>query len=393
MIRHARMAAVVAGLGLAVGMLGLTGCNEPAKPAVGSKAIFYPEAPDLPRLQFLTSFDNVSAWAKEQSSFAEFVVGREKKSGKQGEIHSPYGIAARNGKLYICDLGPQVVHVVDLANKTYAPLGRPGQLEMPVNITIAPDGTKYVCDTGKKQVAVYDAQDQFVKYLGNPNACVPHALGLYKDELVVADVAHGQIQIWNKEGKVLRTFSSKGEGPGQMESPTNLAVAPDGRIFVADTVGSKIHVWGIDGKFRGNVGAPGDRPGFFARPKGLIIDPAGLLYTTEAQFEKIQVFTLEGQLLLVFGEGGPKPDNLGMPRGLAIDASTIPFFASYIDKSFKPEYLLFVANPFGKGKKIGVYAYGKSVTGDYSKPLTLPSTKPAPAPAAPAPAAPAPAPR
>ncbi|MCY2926686.1 MAG: 6-bladed beta-propeller [Planctomycetota bacterium] len=353
------------------------GCNEPGQQK-GSSVVFYPPAPDLPRLQFLTSFDNVSAWATRQSSLAEFVVGTANKNNKQGQIYSPYGIAAYGGKIYICDLGPQVVHVVDVVNKKYAPLGAPGQLDMPVNITIAPDGTKYICDTGRKQVAVYDANDQFVRYLGDPKTCVPIALAIYKDELIVIDVADCQIEIWSKDGKVLKTFAGKGEEPGKLQGPTNVVVAPDGRIYVSDTMGSNIYIFNHEGGLMGTIGTPGDTPGCFARPKGMVIDPNGIL---DAQWEKIQVFTLEGQLLLFFGEGGPLPECLGMPRGLAVDTSTIPAFAQYVDKDFQPEYLLFVANQYGKGKRIGVYAYGKSRLGDYSKPVTRPaSTQPAPVP-------------
>ncbi|MCY2929230.1 MAG: 6-bladed beta-propeller [Planctomycetota bacterium] len=372
------------GLGLLV-LLAAAGCDPAGQPK-SNRVIFYPAPPDLPRLQFLTSFDNVSSWAQPQSNFAEFVVGSSKKNARQGEIHSPYGIAAYGGKLYICDLGPQIVHVIDVINKKYAPLGAPGQLEMPVNITIAPDGTKYVCDTGKKKVAVYDANDQFVRYLGDPKTCVPIALALYKDELIVIDAFECQIEIWDKEGKVLKTFAGKGEEPGKLQGPTNVAVAADGRIFVSDTMGSNVFVFNHEGRIMGTIGAPGDTPGCFARPKGLLIDPNGILYTAEAQWEKIQIFTLDGQLLLFFGEGGPLPDCLGMPRGLAIDTSTIPAFAQYIDKDFQPEYLLFVANQYGKGKRIGVYAFGKSRTADYSKALARPTTsRPATAPA-PAPA-------
>ncbi len=362
------------GLGLLVLLAAAAVGCEPGVQAKSNKIVFYPPPPDLPRLQFLTSFDNVSSWAEKQSNFAEFVVGTANKKAKQGEIHSPYGIAAYGGKLYICDLGPQVVHVVDLINKKYAPLGKPGQMEMPVNIAIAPDGTKYVCDTGKKQVAVYDAQDQFVRYLGDPKTCVPISLAVYKDELVVADAADCQVEIWSKDGKVLRTFSGRGEEPGKLQGPTNIAVSADGRIFVADTIGSNIFVFNHEGGLLGTIGAAGDTPGCFARPKGMVIDPNGILYTADAQWEKIQIFTLEGQLLLFFGEGGPLPECLGMPRGLAIDTSTIPAFAQHIDKDFQPEYLLFVANQYGKNKRIGVYAYGKNRAVDYNKPVTRPAT-------------------
>ena len=74
---------------------------------------------------------------------------------------------------------------------------------------------------------------------------------------------------------------------------------------------------------------------------------------------------------------------MGMPAGLAIDATSLSAFRSYVDKDFIPEYLLFVANQFGK-HKIGVYAFGRSTKADYTMPprsTTRPATQPASSPA------------
>ena len=102
--------------------------------------VFYPPAPDPPRLQFLMSFSNAQGWTESRTSFADFIVGKE--AVGEGDITAPYGLAARDGKVYICDLGNRTVHVVDMANKTYTKLGGSKLFQNPVNITIAPDGTE-----------------------------------------------------------------------------------------------------------------------------------------------------------------------------------------------------------------------------------------------------------
>jgi hypothetical protein len=68
---------------------------------------------------------------------------------------------------------------------------------------------------------------------------------------------------------------------------------------------------------------------------------------------------------------------MGVPAGIAIDRTSLPAFQKYVDKDFRAEYLLFVANQFGPNK-IGVYAFGKSKTGDYAPPKRLPATRPSP---------------
>lgn len=332
------------------------GCSAP--PAeVPSKPVFYPSSPNVPRLQFLTSFSDLDAWSSSRTSFADFIVGSKK--GERSKIVSPYGLAAHKGKLYICDLGAHRVHVVDLARKTSTALGAPEWIENPTNITIDADGTKYVCDTHKRKVVVFDAQDRFVRALGDPAKCTPIDVAIRGDELYVADVDGAKIEVWSKDGKVLRTISSKGSDPGQLRMPTNVAIGPSGRIYVSDTGASTVAQFSADGQYLKPIGVPGDRPGEFARPKGIAVDPQGLIYVAESQWEVVQVFSPDGQLLLFFGGAAHGPESMGMPAGLAIDASCLPYFMQYVSKDFEPEYLLFVANQFGK-HKIGVYAFGNT---------------------------------
>jgi len=148
------------------------GC-EPKPPVVGpTETIFYPEAPDPPRLQFLTQItklDPSSAGAK--SSFADFVVGATAEEGD--EIRTPYGVAARDGKLYVCDLAVANIYILDIASNNYSLMGKSKVFKKPVNITIAEDGTKYVCDTSLGKIAIFNSQDRFVRYIGDPATCKP----------------------------------------------------------------------------------------------------------------------------------------------------------------------------------------------------------------------------
>lgn len=332
----------------------LTGCVS-QKPPVVAGSVFYPAPPDPPRLQFLMSFSDAEYWLETKSTFSSFIVGEKKE--KRGAISNPYGIAARDGKLYICDLGKHRIHVIDIARKSYSVLGTPDQIENPVNITIASDGTKYVCDTRKRVVVVYDANDRFVRYLGDPKRCVPCDLAIGGDELFVADIADAEVEVWSKDGRVLRTISRKGKGADQLRAPANLEIGPGGNVFVTDTELCAVKIFSPDGAYIRSIGAPGDRPGYFARPKGIAIDSKGRLYVADAQWEIIQAFTSEGQLLIFFGGASSLPEGMGLPAGVAMDATSLDVFRPYVNESFEPEYLLFVANQFGNNK-VGVYAFG-----------------------------------
>jgi hypothetical protein len=343
--------------GLAAAMVGLTlcaGCG-PKKEAEAVGPIFYPPPPDVPRLQFLMSFSDADEFVTRTSSFADIITG--KKAESSHAIKNPYGIAVTNGKIYVCDLGRFMVQVIDVVNKKYSVLGTPEQIESPMNITIDSDGTKYVADSRKRMVAVFDAEDRFVRHMGDPTRCAPSDVAISGNTLFVTDALGGRVEVWSRDGTFQRAFAGKGRGPDQLQTPTNLAIGPDGNIYVVDTELEMVKVFSPEGKFLRTIGQPGDRPGFFARPKGIAISPQGHVYVADAQWEVIQIFTTEGQLLLYFGGAHPGPQGMGLPAGVCLDATSIDAFRSYVHQDFEPEYLLFVANEFGN-HKIGLYAFG-----------------------------------
>ena len=388
-----RKMSVICAVLVVLALVFVAGCGPKSPPVVAKPraTIYYPEAPDPPRLQFLHAFTDLDANPRESgSSFTDFIVGA--KISRGADIKSPYGIAARDGKLYICDLGVANIYILDIAKNKFSLMGKPGVFGKPVNITITPDGTKYVSDTGLGKVVVFDAQDRFVRLIGDPTTCTPIDVAPCQGELIVADIKDNEVEAWSTDGKFRRKIASSGKRVDQLYMPTNLAVGPKGRIFVSETTKGVIKVYNIKGQYLGDVGAPGDRPGFFARPKGIAIDPNGILYVADAQWEIIQLFDPEGRILMAFGGAKPGLDGMGMPSGIAIDRTSLPAFEKYMDKNFQAEYLLFVSNQFGPNK-IGVYAFGKSKTADYSmkpttRPSTQPSTQPSTRPAATQPAGP-----
>jgi len=377
MNRSRAMACLVGSLVVA-GALG--GCG-PAKEGPMAP-VFYPAPPDVPRLQYLTTIKNAEEWQNKGSSFSDFLVGRSKTD--EGEINGPYGVALRDGKLYVCDLGALRIHVIDLVNKRYSVLGTPDQVKRPANIAIDADGTKYVADAGKRQVIVFDAQDKFVRDLGDPEKISPISVAVRGDELFVADALGGKVEVWTKDGQLKRTISAKGSGPAQLLHPSGIAFNSEGHLFVVDQELAMVKEFDAEGKYIKSIGSPGDRPGFFARPKGIAIDVKNLIYVADAQWDKIQIFSPDGQLLLFFGDPGAKTYGLLTPTGLAIDTTSLAFFRKYAAPNFEPEYLLVVTNQFGENK-IVFFAFGHPKEMPAGTPETgaaVEKGKPSPPPAA-----------
>jgi DNA-binding beta-propeller fold protein YncE len=165
--------------------------------------------------------------------------------------------------------------------KYAATLGTSGDLEAPGGIAIDDAAKKiYVTDSKKHRIAVFSLTDS----------------------------------------RLTRTIGGRGIAEeGKFNFPTNLAVDTKGNLYVADTGNFRVQVFDRDGRFVRSIGKLGSLPGFFARPKGVAVDSENHLYVVDAAFQNVQVFDADGRLLLFFGAGGWGPGLFTLPAGIAID--------------------------------------------------------------------------
>ena len=235
--RHAPRA--VAALALLLWM----GCASSPPPAPKVQGIFFPPAPELPRVQFLTAFSGRKD-VEAQSQFNKFVVGEE----PDIKLDKPYGAAVHAGRIYVCDVNHTVV-VFDLAKKAFYGLagatGR-GQLVGPVNITITRDGTKYVADPARGQVVVFDKDDQYVRAYGEPSSWRPVDTLIDGDRLYVADSESGSVEkehaAWKrgirvgsaKDGTVTAFIPDPVESANNTSAAEGVAADAAGNIYGAE---------------------------------------------------------------------------------------------------------------------------------------------------------------
>jgi hypothetical protein len=66
------------------------------------------------------------------------------------------------------------------------------------------------------------------------------------------------------------SWGGPGSGAGQFNEPTGIAVHK-GEVYVSDARNARIQVYGVDGRFRRQFGTKGDGPGQLGRPMNLAI--------------------------------------------------------------------------------------------------------------------------
>jgi hypothetical protein len=67
-------------------------------------------------------------------------------------------------------------------------------------------------------------------------------------EVYVLDSQVPAVRVYDGAGRHVRSFGSRGGGPGELGRPTGLAMLPDGRVLVSDPGNGRVNVFSADGE-------------------------------------------------------------------------------------------------------------------------------------------------
>ena len=251
------------------------------------------------------------------------------------QLAEPYGIAIDSkGNLYVADQKVGAIFIFNtetremdmIKNKTHAHFDRIIGLAMDDNDRL------FVSDPGLRHVLVFNAahaaEDVITEGMAEPSML---AIDRENRLLYVSDVALDQVLVYDADSfKLLRKIGTTGHKhelttPGDFAKPTGLAVDADGNLYVADTLNNRIEVFDADGKFIRTFGKAGDGPGYFSRPKGIAIDGDNHIWIADGMQDRVQVFNQEGQLLISFGGHGLLPGQFQGLVNIAVDKNNRVF--------------------------------------------------------------------
>ena len=335
---------------------GCAGSNGPTGP------VFFPPAPNPPRVQYLMKISDSQDIEGKKSSFSLFVLN-DKDDDAVKPIKKPYGVTTRNGKIYICDVGGATVSIIDPSRKTFEYLKgnfSVGKLRKPINIAVDGDGTMYIADIERKEILVYDAAGNFKNAFGKDLDMKPTDVAVDGKYLYVVDIAHSEVKVLDgKTGKLLERIGKGSEKSEGLALPTNFAVDGKGFIYVTNTMTGKVMKFDRDGHLLLSFGKLGDGFGQFGRPKGIAVDDSGRIYVADSAHQNVQIFNEKGRLLMFFGDPGSAPDGtMNLPSGVAVSKDNLDYFQKLADPSFQLESVIFVINQYGPNK-VAVYGLGQ----------------------------------
>ncbi len=245
-----------------------------------------------------------------------------------------------------------------------------GEFLYPRGIDLGGDGSVLVVDkTGRVQW--FTDQGQYVHAIRMPviDSGLPTGMSLHEDgRLFVADTHCHRVAIFAPGGELVGEFGKYGEKGGCFIYPTDVAFAPDGRIFVSEYGGNdRVSVFTSGGDFLFSFGSPGPAEGQFSRPQALCVDRAQKrLYVADACNHRIAVYDLDGHLLSYIGSAGRDPGQLRYPYGLSLLADgtiVVCEFGNNRIQLFSPQGQS-VAVYGGPGRQLGQLAYPWAVAVD-----------------------------
>ena len=255
-------------------------------------------------------------------------------------------------------------------------------------MTIDDTGRVFAFTRAEPPVIEFDPSGKVLKTWGEKMFVWPHGIRVDRNGFLwITDgrARNGigqQVFKFTRDGQLVMTLGKKGvsgDGPDTFNSPTDVAVAPNGDVFVSDGhVNSRIVKFTKDGTFIKTWGRRGDGPGEFNVPHTMSFDSRGRLLVGDRTNRRIQIFDQEGTFLEQWTQ-------FGSPSGIFIAPDDTLYVVDYNDKmalivgsakdgSIRTQSEQVLAEGVAVDKQGSIYV-GETVTGHLGDTITGHSVK------------------
>jgi DNA-binding beta-propeller fold protein YncE len=168
------------------------------------------------------------------------------------------------------------------------------------------DGSKLVLTLGEAGVAGNDNA-----HFGRPTdiAWLPDGTFFVSDGYVNTRVVK-----FDKDGRFLMTWGTKGNGPGQFDLPHSIDIDRNRRVYVADRSNSRIQIFDENGKYL-------DQWPNIRQPFHIMISADQHLWVVDGTTNKFLKYDLNGKLLYSWGTYGTFPGAVWGVHQFSVDAA------------------------------------------------------------------------
>lgn len=308
----------------------------------GRRGTMFPahQAEEIPRYIYvgqLTGEENF-VWPEVRTDtlggFFRWLVGLVGGDSLPAALMRPqHGAIDEAGRILVTDISRQAVAVFDPQAGQLVfwdkAVGYQGFVS-PVGLALGSRGDVFVADAELALVAHLDKDGNSLGAIGRGHLVRPTGIAWdrKRQRLYVADTHAHDIKVFDEAGNPVANFGERGDGKGEFNFPTFLALAGD-ELYVSDTMNARVQVISADtGEFRRSLGTRGTYVGNLVRPKGIAVDNEGNVYVVESYHDHLLVFNRRGEFLMPIGGGaGQDIGQYYLPSGVWIDAQNRIFLA------------------------------------------------------------------
>jgi DNA-binding beta-propeller fold protein YncE len=212
-----------------------------------------------------------------------------------------------------------------------------GQFNVPYSVDADSQGNVWVADRGNYRIQKFDNHGNFIFKFGNEDGHSsapgkfdnPRQVAVDKDVkfLYVADSKNNRIQKFYANGTFVKSWGTKGTGPGQFNLVISVIIDSKGNIIANDLGNSHIQKFDPNGKLLLRFGSTGTADGQFSEMEHMAVDKFDNIYVNDPQsgpngsyVPRVQKFDTNGNFITKFGSYGSGDGQFVDPEHLAIDS-------------------------------------------------------------------------
>ena len=200
--------------------------------------------------------------------------------------------------VWVVDLAHQIVKFTNDGKKLVMKLGEKGvtgtdkaHFNMPAGLAFLPDGSFYVADGYvNSRIIKFDKNGKYVSEWGSKGSGpgqfdLVHTLTIdIQKRIYAGDRKNNRIQVFDETGKFLDQWPNVG-------SPTRIIITKDQSLWMMEADYNRIAKFDLNGKLLTYWGVSGSAPGAFDNAHNFDVDQNGNLYVADAWNNRIQKFT------------------------------------------------------------------------------------------------------
>ena len=185
----------------------------------------------------------------------------------------------------VIDVAQKSINLLDLAEVSDSATFNPGRM------AIDSDGNIYIIDRANNRILVFNLNLKFNKEVIKESKIRFDDIKVDRNGYIYTlSTLEGIARKYDRSGKKILEFGSRGKGRDEFSFPTSLAVDNKGLIYIVDQHKNKIFVFDRKGKFVFNFSRLGWIEGRLATPTYIFINNSDTIFVVDRDNSRVSIF-------------------------------------------------------------------------------------------------------